>query len=221
MSYQALSPVLAETSSPSEEAGISTDSQGETLVIEESGPQQTVEELHAGLLVIMQGGDEMGFEGRHTHIAPIVEETFDITRLAGSAIGLSIWRKWDDDQKRGYVNAFREFLTTNYASQFRSFAGQTFETLAMEEGPQRGTKIVRTHLTRPDNEPVALDYLTREKDGAVGIVDIFLNGSVSEAARRRAEFTAVYRDQGYEGLMDAITTLIEDNKNRTDNDITG
>ena len=172
-------------------------------------PQDLVETLHGGLLEIMQGGETLGLKGRIEVITPVVEETFDVTTLGMSSIGLSVWRKWDDDQKRAYITTFRRFLTTNYASQFKSFSGQSFETVETVKGPKR-TKLVKTLLSRPDEDPVAIDYLTRERRGKIGIVDIFLDGSISEAARRRSEFSSVYKEQGFDGLIASIEGLIAD-----------
>lgn len=172
-------------------------------------PEELVESLHSGLLQIMKGGDELGLEGRMEVIAPVVEQNFDVTTLGMSSIGLSVWRKWDDDQKRTYISTFRRFLTTNYASQFKSYSGQNFETVEIVDGPKR-TKLVKTMLNRPSEDPVAIDYLTRERRGKIGIVDIFLDGSISEAARRRSEFSSVYKDQGFDGLITSIEGLIAD-----------
>jgi len=180
-------------------------------------PEELVESLHTGLLQIMKGGEEMGLEGRIDVIGPVVEENFDVTTLGMSSIGLSVWRKWDDDQKRTYISTFRRFLTTNYASQFDNFSGQSFETLEVVRGPKR-TKLVKTMLNRPDEDGVSIDYLTRERRGKIGIVDIFLDGSISEAARRRSEFSSVYKDQGFDGLIASIEGLIEDLVNPDDED---
>ena len=172
-------------------------------------PDELVETLHGGLLEIMKGGEELGLEGRVEVLAPVVEETFDVTTLGMSSIGLSVWRKWDDEQKQTYISTFRRFLTTNYASQFKNYSGQSFQTLETVDGPKR-TKLVKTQLKRPEEDPVAIDYLTRERRGKIGIVDIFLDGSISEAARRRSEFSSVYKDQGFDGLIASIDGLIAD-----------
>jgi len=55
---------------------------------------------------------------------------------------------------------------------------------------------VRTQLVRPREEPVALNYLLRDFGGSWRVVDIYLSGTVSELASRRAEFTTLLRDGG-------------------------
>ena len=174
-----------------------------------SKPVTKVEALHAGLIEIMKGGSDMGLSGRLETISPIVEESFDVTTLGASSIGLSTWRKWEKDQKQAYIDAFRRFLTVNYAAQFKNYSGQSFETVEVLDGPKR-TKIVKTVLNRPNEDPVSLDYLVRKRVMRTRIVDVFLDGSISEAARRRSEFTSVYRDQGFDGLIASINQLADD-----------
>ena len=45
-------------------------------------------------------------------------------------------------------------------------------------------------------EPVALNYLLRDFGGAWRVVDVYLSGTVSELASRRAEFTTLLREGG-------------------------
>ena len=177
--------------------------------VEESKPVTKVEALHEGLIEIMKGGSDMGLSGRLETISPIVEDSFDVTALGASSIGLSTWRNWEKDQKQAYIDAFRRFLTVNYAAQFKSYSGQSFETVEVLDGPKR-TKIVKTVLNRPNEDPVSLDYLVRKRVMRTRIVDVFLDGSISEAARRRSEFTSVYRDQGFDGLIASINQLADD-----------
>lgn len=170
-------------------------------------PQQIVDALHAGLLDIMKRGPELGFSGRNDVIAPVVQETFDIRILSATAIGIRRWSSWTQAQKDSYIDAFGRFMSANYARQFDSYSGQEFEFIALEPGP-KSTYLVKTHINRPDKDPIELTYLTREREGRVGIIDVLLGGKISEAARRRSEFSVIYRDHGFDGLIASIENQI-------------
>ena len=172
-----------------------------------STPSEIVKLLNTGLLSIMKGGEELGFLGRLDTITPVVEQTFDIQYLSASTIGKTIWKSWTKDQKLTYVSMFERFLTANYASQFKSFSGQNFEILNTKTGP-KSTILVETQISRPNKEPVALTYLTRVRQGKTGIIDIFLAGTISEAARRRSEFSTIYQEHGFSGLIDMLENQI-------------
>src|SRR5262249_53867295 len=61
--------------------------------------------------------------------------------------------------------------------------------------------VVQTKLVRTDGDPIALNYLMRESDGAWKVIDVFLNGTASELATRRSEFSSVLRRDGADGLV--------------------
>ncbi len=175
---------------------------------EDGRPQQIVATLHAGLLDIMKRGQELGFSGRTDVIGSVVREVFDVRILSGTAIGVANWRTWSPEQKETYVEVFTRFLIANYARQFKSFSGQGFEMVALEPGPKK-TFLVKTHLNRPNKSPVKLTYLTREREGRIGIIDVYSGPGISEAGRRRGEFTSIYRSSGFDGLIASIESRIE------------
>ncbi len=172
-------------------------------------PVAIINTLHAGLLNIMQRAGELGFSGRAEIIGPIVENSFDIEVLSASAVGISIWRTWSDEQRQTYERTFSRFLTANYAYQFDGFSGQNFQVLSTKSGPKE-TTLVESHLVRPDKDPIRLTYLTRIRKGKAGIIDVYSDGTVSEAARRRSEFATIYRDNGFDGLISSIESQIDD-----------
>ena len=59
-----------------------------------------------------------------------------------------------------------------------------------------------TELTRPQDTPVALNYVMRDNGtGSQQVVDVFLTGTISELATRRSEFGAVLQRDGFNGLL--------------------
>ena len=65
--------------------------------------------------------------------------------------------------------------------------------------------IVETSLTPKDGDAIALNYLLRPDDsGQYRITDVFLNGTISEMATRRAEFSGIARRDGIEALVNSL-----------------
>ena len=161
-----------------------------------------VERLHAALLEIMQSADELGYSGRFERLAPAVGETFDLRFMASKSVG-RLWKTLPEADRQRWLELFARHVTANYAGQFQGFSGESFETLGEEPG-LRNTRVVRTHLTRPDEENVQLNYRLRDVDGHWRIIDIYLNGTVSELALRRSEYSSVLQREGFESLMQTI-----------------
>jgi phospholipid transport system substrate-binding protein len=83
-----------------------------------------------------------------------------------------------------------------------SYSGQKFG--ATGEGPAPSGIMVRSRITSANGEPVRIDYLMRRSGEAWLISDVYLDGSISEAAVRRSEFAALLENEGIDGLIAAL-----------------
>ena len=82
------------------------------------------------------------------------------------------------------------------------------ETLGAEPSA-RGTSIVRTRINRTEEPPVELDYRVRPgRSGEFRIVDVFLNGTVSELALRRSDYSSLMKREGFGSLRKAVEQKI-------------
>ena len=165
-----------------------------------------VEKLHAALIEIMRSADKLGYSGRFEHLNPVVQETFDLPFMASKSVGRH-WKELPDADQKRWLDLFARHITANYAGQFTGFSGESFETLG-EEPAIRDTRVVRTRLIRPGDEDVQLNYRLRDVDGKWRIIDIYLNGTVSELALRRSEYSSVLKREGFESLMATINEKV-------------
>lgn len=170
-------------------------------------PTAVVDGLHASLLAVMRQADELGFEGRCAVLAPTVEGAYDLPALARAALGRH-WRGLDPAQRERFLEAFTQFSIATYASRFDAYSGERFETLS-EQPLDGGQALVRTRLLTGGGESVALDYVLLQRDGTWGIVNVIADG-VSELATRRAEYSSLMRDSGFEALVGAIEARTRD-----------
>ncbi|HEX6840514.1 MAG TPA: ABC transporter substrate-binding protein, partial [Stellaceae bacterium] len=70
--------------------------------------------------------------------------------------------------------------------------------------PYGASQLVETRIVKPDGEPVSINYLMRHDGDGWRIGDVYLTGTISELATRRAEFSSVLRSQGVDGLIQAL-----------------
>jgi len=181
-----------------------------------SSPVPTIEAFHAGLLDIMKNAKTLGFQGRIEKLEPLMGRTFDLDFMASKTVGRH-WSTLSDADKQRWVETFTRFTTANYAGRFTGFTGETFETLGVDDYAH-DTKLVRTKITVPDDEDVELNYRVVQKDGGWKVIDVFLNGKVSELALRRSEYASALKRDGFEQLVASVETKIADlkSKGRTD-----
>ena len=181
-----------------------------------SSPVPAIEAFHAGLLEIMKNAKTLGFQGRIDELEPLMAKTFDLDFMASKTVG----RHWSTlspaDQER-WAETFTRFTTANYAGRFTGFTGEQFITVGVEEAAH-DTRLVRTKIVVPDEEDVALDYRVMERDGRWKVIDVFLNGKVSELALRRSEYASALKRDGFEQLVASVETKIADLKSRGGSD---
>jgi phospholipid transport system substrate-binding protein len=68
---------------------------------------------------------------------------------------------------------------------------------------------VRSRLVESDGEVIQLNYRLRPVDGKWKIIDVYLNGTVSELALRRSEYSSLIQREGFDSLLVALNQKID------------
>lgn len=167
---------------------------------------RSIDELHAALLDVMKNAETLGYDGRAAKLMPVIPRIFDVAFMAEKSVG-PYWKRATEAERTRYLEAFLRFMIANYAGQFDSWTGQSFETLG-EEPARMETRIVRTKLIDPGDEDVELNYRMRQTDAGWKIIDVYLDGTVSELALRRSEFSGIVKRENFDALIAALDAKI-------------
>jgi phospholipid transport system substrate-binding protein len=154
------------------------------------------------LLEMMKQAKQLGVKGRYDKLAPVLTKTYDLASMSRIAVGQS-WSTLSAPQQLSIVNAFTRMTTATYASRFDDFSGEQFEILQTVEQPS-GDKIVKTRIIQSNGKPVALNYLMRKSGNDWKVIDVYLDGTISELASRRAEFGAILKSGGPDALVSSL-----------------
>ena len=178
-------------------------------VPESSVPTTVVDSLHEVLISVMKDAKTLGYGGRFERLEPVINEFFDIPFMAEKSIG-RYWKTLDEENQARLLATFERFTVANYAGRFTGYSGQFFETVK-EEASKYGTILVYSRLVSADGETIQLNYRLRPaKDDGWRIIDVLLNGTVSELALRRSEYSSLIRREGFAALMSALNQRIDD-----------
>jgi phospholipid transport system substrate-binding protein len=173
-----------------------------------NGPGRVVEALHSALLEAMQHSSELGYEGRYRRIEPVITANFD-TPLIVKVILSRYWDELTPEQQQEFVELFRRLSVATYASRFNDYDGEVFVEVGREDLKSERV-LVKTEMRRPSGKPVRLDYLMhRNGNGDWLIISVIANG-VNDLSLKRAEYAAVIREKGYDGLVADIRRKIAD-----------
>jgi len=166
---------------------------------------QRIQAFYDVLLNSMKQAKSLGIQGRYDKLAPVVEATFDVAGLAKTACGTA-WAKIPADQQTAIVTAFGRMVAARYASEFHDYSGEQF-TVDPNPLPRNADKIIRSQLVPTDDDPTSFDYLMRGSGSDWKIEDVYLDGSISQLAVWRSEFSSVLSSGGPDALLAKIKSL--------------
>lgn len=172
--------------------------------------RKPVEQLYVVLVDCMKNADTLGLEGRRAKIAPAVADGYDLPFMAEKILGRH-WASLSEADRTRWIDTFGSLTVATYAERMTGYTGQVFEVLSVEPS-QRETAVVYTRVVTPKEPPIAINYRMRQDGGAWRIVDVYLNGTVSELALRRSEYAAVLQRDGFEKLVASIDEKIKAGK---------
>jgi phospholipid transport system substrate-binding protein len=174
-----------------------------------------VEELHAAMLGVMKDAERLGYEGRLAKLEPAISARYDFAFIAEKSVGRA-WKDLGEAERAQLVDAMERLAGATYAARMDGFSGERFETLGTQPAAQ-STMVVRTQIVEPDGDRTALDYRLRTNEaGAPRIVDVFFDGTVSELAMRRSEYSSLLKKGGLPALLEALEKKISEQKNAKD-----
>lgn len=199
-----VTPVLAGTSETENSVHGSAATAETQNTVNGNAASIVVKNFYAELLATMKNGESLGFAGRFKKLKPVIEKSFDMAFMTRIAVGPA-WANASKDEQKQLIDAFTSFSAANYAHQFTAYDGETFKVLG-EKPAKIGGLLVETSLTPKQGDQVVMNYVMRKDDqGRYRIVDVLLDSTISQLATRRAEFSEIVKQDGFNALANKLT----------------
>jgi phospholipid transport system substrate-binding protein len=165
-----------------------------------------VQSFYDALLSTMKQGKALGIKGRYEKLKPVVEASFDLPGMARLSVGPA-WNTMSDADHTAVTKALTRYTVASYASNFDSFDGEKFvvEPVAKD---RNADKVVFSKLIAK-TQTVPFNYLMRKNGASWKVIDIYLNGFVSQMAKQRSDFGATVQSGGAAALEKQIDTLAD------------
>ena len=151
-----------------------------------SDPATPITELIDALGKTMRAGKATPFRQRFDMLAPVVEQVFNLPQILQTSIGLR-WKDLPAEKQTQLLDVFRRYTIASYVANFDDATSSKLEMLTGRRS-SGADQIVETQLKPNNGEPVRIDYLLRQTDGAWRVVDVLLDGSISRVAVQRSDF---------------------------------
>ena len=166
------------------------------------GAEKTIDGLNAALLDTMKQAQALGVQGRYDALAPVLSKTYDIDSMSRVAVGQA-WGTLEPAQQAAITDAFARMMIATYAKRFDGFSGETFEIAeASDRAP--ADKMIKTRIIQSSGKPISINYLMRKKGAEWKVIDVYLDGTISELASRRAEFSSILKSGGPDALIASL-----------------
>jgi len=133
---------------------------------------------------------------RDKRFAPAITAAFDFATMTRLAVGPA-WKSFSPTQQAAVQEAFTRFIVADYASQINNYSGESFVVDPQTSESRGGGEIVKTKLQQPGGKTVSINYLVR----GGRVIDVYLNGTISDLATRRDEFASIVASGGADGLI--------------------
>lgn len=170
-----------------------------------SRPGEVIKNFNAALLEAMKNGDQLGYSGRYKLLDPVIKDSFALSHMALQTLGRYA-KTLKPEERDLMINIYTDWTIATYAARFDSYSGEKFQVVS-ESGSQQGTMTVISKLIKGNGDEVVFHYLMQNAEGAWRVIDIQIKG-VSQLALTRAQFTGVFRDKGFKGLIEMLKEKI-------------
>jgi phospholipid transport system substrate-binding protein len=161
-------------------------------------------QLIDGLLRVMKAGGPTSFSDRFNMLAPVIDQTFDLTAILRSSVGPAAWQSLPPDQQELLLKPFRQYTIASYvSSSFDGFNGQRF-TVNPETRSVGIEQVVQTKIIPVTGDGHDLDYVMRQGPAGWRIVDVLADGTVSRVAVQWSDFRQLIRQGGEPTLSQSL-----------------
>ncbi len=171
----------------------STSSQAQT----QSPAAVHIQTYYQQLMPTIQQAGKLSVRERDKRFTPAITAAFDLGTMTRLAVGPA-WTSFSASQQTAVRDAFARFIIADYASQVSNYSGESFVVEPQTTTESRGGgEIVRTKLLQPGGRTVSINYLVR----GGRVIDVYLNGTISDLAMRRDEFASIIASGGADALI--------------------
>ena len=158
----------------------------------------TIEKYYGRLLATMQAASSLSVQARYQKLAPVLGEAFDFPTMTRLSVGPA-FNSATPAQQAEIRQAFEKFIGAFYANRIDGYSSEKFEVQPNVE-VRGGQRVVKTTLVRPTGGSTRIDYLMNGNR----VIDIYLDGAISEVASRRGEFSSIIASGGPDALVKAL-----------------
>lgn len=161
-----------------------------------------VRNFYGKVETIMRSGQDI--QGRFAQLRPAMLAAFNTPAMIKTALGT----KWDElspEAKKRLEAAYSDFVVALYANKIDGYSGEKFEVEPGSVGQRRG-QMIFTKIFDSKGRVHSVNYIVGPD---LKISDTIFDGTISELASRRAEFTSIIDRSGPDELVRSLSGRVD------------
>jgi phospholipid transport system substrate-binding protein len=166
-----------------------------------------IHQLTDGLVRVMKAGRATPFSRRFDMLAPVIDQTFDLTTILKASVGTT-WDTLPIDQRATLLKAFRRYTVASYVNGFED--NNEHFVINPEPRIDGDQQIVRVRIVPDAGDEYKLDHVMQRGPAGWRVVDILADGAISRVAVQRSDFRQLMRRGGASGLAQSLDTKSAD-----------
>jgi len=139
-------------------------------------------------------------------IGNIIDDIFDFNELSRRTLGRE-WRKMKPEQRKEFVQLFRELLQGVYADRLLAYSDQKV-LFDKETMLKKGRAEVQSYLQTSDGKKIPLFYRLTDKSGSWKVYDVIIEG-VSMVKNYRTQFRKILAKDSPDKLLKILRDKVE------------
>ena len=168
-------------------------------------PAQFIQGLADEAIAILR--DPKGsLDEREKRFQAFLKDDFAMEKIGRFAAG-KFWRQMSINQQQQYQQVFEKWILKTYSIRFGGYSGETVNVLKTIKAGQTDV-FVRTKINSSRGRALKVDWRVRNIKDNYKIIDVVVEG-VSMLVTQKAEFSAVLRQQGIDGLIGILRSQLD------------
>ena len=131
---------------------------------------------------------------RRAQLAPFLERIVDVDGLARFCLG-RYWPQATPPQRAEYLTLFRAMLAANVGDRLAAATSELAQVQSSRPERQGDEIIVRTIVTRPNNQPNRIDWIVIPSGATFRLVDVVAEG-MSLRITQRSDYASFLQRNG-------------------------
>ena len=148
-------------------------------------------------------------EEKNAVFKKLFTENLDLDFIGKYVLG-RYWRTATPQQKKEFINLYKEFNVKTWSKRFDEFKGKSFVFEGTTPSSNKNQIFVNTSVPMPEGEPISVKWRVYERKGELKVIDIIIeNVSLAQTARNEYTSFIAKSPDGIDGLLNNLRNKVK------------